>query len=126
MTLRTVAFVVAVIAVLGLAAVATTWYARGSYYVGVRGTNQNVTIFQGRPGGFLWVKPTVVKTFSLRIDQVPESRRAHLREGQPEPTRAAAQHYVDNLTDEAAAIAPTTTSTAAPPNNDATSTTLAP
>jgi len=118
LTIRTVAFVAAVIGVIGLAAIATTWYARGSYYVGLRG--DNVTIFQGRPGGFLWVKPTVVQRFSLRLDQVPEARRTHLREGQPEPTLGAARHYVTNLQDEAATLVSTTTTstttTAVPPN----------
>jgi protein phosphatase len=123
--MRSVAFVIAVLAVLGLAVLATTWYSRGSYYVGLRGTNQNVTIYQGRPGGFLWVKPTVVQTFSLRVDQVPESRRSHLREGQPEPTLRAARHYISNLQDEAEKLVPTTVTTA-PGDTTTTPPTVAP
>jgi PPM family protein phosphatase len=119
LTLRSAAFVGAVVLVLFLAVAAITWYARGSYYVGVR--SGNVTIFQGRPGGFLWVKPTVVDRTDLRLDEVPPARQPHVREGQPEPTLRAARRYIANLRDEAAALVPTpttvdpTATTAAPP-----------
>jgi PPM family protein phosphatase len=113
-----VGFVIAIVAILGVAAIATTWYARGSYFVGLSG--DNVTIFRGRPGGFLWVKPTLVSRTSLTVDEVPPSRRAHLREGQPEPTIGAARHYIDNLRDEAAKLALTTTTTAPAPADSTT------
>jgi protein phosphatase len=118
-TMRTVAFVVAVAAVLGLAVLAITWYARGSYFVGARAGN--VTIFRGRPGGFLWVKPTVYDRTDLKLDDVLPSRRDDVRDGQPEPTLRAARHYISNLRDEATAFAATTTTTTPP-----TSTTAAP
>jgi protein phosphatase len=113
LTLRTIGFIVAVVAVLVLAVAAITWYARGSYFVGVR--SGNVTIFRGRPGGFLWVKPTVVDRTELKLADVPPARQSHLREGQPETTLRAARHYIDNLRNEAEQLSLTTTTTTAPP-----------
>ena len=111
MTMRTVLFVVAFLAVIGLAVLAITWYARGSYYVGVK--SERVAIFRGRPGGFLWVKPTVVSRYSdLALKDVPPARQDELHEGQPEPTLRAARHYVANLRDESKELSATTSTTA--------------
>ena len=33
------------------------WYARAGYFVGVAG--RRIMIYQGRPGGVLWFRPTV-------------------------------------------------------------------
>ncbi|MBA3654113.1 MAG: Stp1/IreP family PP2C-type Ser/Thr phosphatase [Actinobacteria bacterium] len=109
LTVRTVGFVVAVLALLVVAVGAITWYAKGSYYVGTR--TGNVAVYRGRPGGFLWVKPTLVDRTSLRAKDVPASRQAQLGDGQPEPTRRAARHYIDNLRAEAEKLAPPTSTT---------------
>jgi protein phosphatase len=114
LTVRTVGFVIAVIAVFGLAIVAITWYAKGSYYVGLHGNKENVTIFRGRPGGFLWVKPTVTHRYSLTVNDVPPASRGQLREGQAEPTLGAARHYITNLQNEAEQLAAATSTTAVP------------
>jgi protein phosphatase len=124
MTVRTVGFVIAVLAIIGLAVVAITWYAKGSYYVGAR--RGNVAIFRGRPGGFLWVKPTLKERTDLKLADVPPSRRERVTEGQAEPTLRAARHYITNLRSEAAALAATTTTTAAPTTTIVTPTTAAP
>ena len=43
--------------ILGGAAGAVGYYARNTYYVGFQG--DSVVIFKGKPGGVLWIKPTV-------------------------------------------------------------------
>ena len=112
-TVRTIGFIVAVLAILAVAIGAITWYAKGSYYVGLQG--DSVTIFRGRPGGFLWVKPTVMATTDLTVDEVAPAHRGRLHEGQPEPTQRAARRYVQNLKDEAEQLSLTTTTLAATP-----------
>ncbi|MHB1912582.1 MAG: PP2C family protein-serine/threonine phosphatase, partial [Acidimicrobiales bacterium] len=67
-TFRVVAFVVALIVVLGGAVGAVVWYARGGYFVGLSGTQ--VTIFKGRPGGVLWFKPTVAQRTDVTTAEV--------------------------------------------------------
>jgi protein phosphatase len=118
-----IGFAAAVLVLVGLAIFAITWYAKGSYFVGVK--SGNVTIFRGRPGGFLWVDPTVADRTDLRLDDVPPSRRSQLREGQPEPTMRAARRYIANLQDEANALQATTTTTVVDPSAT-TLTTIAP
>lgn len=116
LTIRTILFVVAVAAVIGIALLAITWYAKGSYFVGDRGGR--VTVFRGRPNGFLWVKPTVDHRTDLKVADLQGAAQDQVRDGQPEPTRRAAEHYIRNLRAEV-----TTTTTTAPP---ATTTTAAP
>jgi protein phosphatase len=110
LTVRVVGFIVAVVAVLAFAVLAITWYAKGSYFVGL--SNDHVTIFRGRPGGFLWVKPTVRRRYSLTVNDVPPARQSRLREGQAEPTLGAARHYIANLQDEALKLSQSTSTTA--------------
>lgn len=116
MTARTILFVVAVVAVIGIALLAITWYAKGSYFVGERAGR--VTVFHGRPNGFLWVKPTVARRTDLKVADLPQGAQDQVRDGQPEPTRRAADHYIRNLRDQVITTTttapPTTTTTAAP------------
>lgn len=104
---RAIAFVVLVLLVLGAAFGVINWYGRSAYHVGLAG--DRVTIFQGRPGGFLWLQPSVVETTRLRAEDVLPSRRDDLRAGHAEPSLNAARRFVDNLGEEAAAATTTTT-----------------
>jgi len=127
-TFRMVAFVVALIVVLGGAVGAVVWYARGGYYVGLSGTQ--VTIFKGRPGGVLWFKPTVAQRTDVTTAQVLSSSLPQLQSGMEEASLAAAHQYVSNLVSayEAATPTPTptpTTTTTAPAAGSST-TTVAP
>ncbi|MHB1855306.1 MAG: hypothetical protein ACYCS2_09640, partial [Acidimicrobiales bacterium] len=90
---------------------AVVWYARGGYYVGLEGTQ--VTIFKGRPGGVLWLKPTVSQRTDVTTAQVLSSSLPQLQSGMEEPSLASAHQYVANLVSayEAATPSPTTTTT---------------
>ncbi|HUZ44440.1 MAG TPA: PP2C family serine/threonine-protein phosphatase [Acidimicrobiales bacterium] len=125
-TFRVVAFVVALIVVLGGAVAAVVWYARGGYYVGLSGTQ--VTIFKGRPGGVLWFKPTVAQRTDVTTAQVLSSSLPQLQSGMEEPSLTNAHQYVANLVSayEAATPSPTTTTTTAPSGGSTTTTTVAP
>jgi protein phosphatase len=74
------------------------WTGTHTYYVGVDG--EQVVIYQGRPGGLLWIDPQIAETTELRVDDVPAASRAAVDAGVEEPTLSAARTYVRNLVDQ--------------------------
>jgi protein phosphatase len=114
-TARVIAFLVVLVLVLGGAAVAVGFYARGAYFVGL--DEGHVAIFKGRPGGLLWFSPTVEERTSLTEANVPPARADDVANGHPVASLDEAHTYVDNL----AAIPGATTAT-----TEATTTTAAP
>ena len=119
LTWRSVLFVTGVLAVLAGAAGAVAWYARSTYHVGVR--DDQVAILRGRPGGLLWIQPTLAESTELTLDDVPDGRRDAVLQGKEEPSLAAARDYVESLEDQAQAERRRTTTT-----TTTTSTTTAP
>jgi protein phosphatase len=107
LTWRMAAFVVILLMLAGAAAGAVTWYARGAYFVGL--DDDRVTIFKGRPGGFLWFDPTIEQRTGLGLDDVLPVRREAIEDGKEEATLEAARRYVTNLREEATTTALTTT-----------------
>ena len=102
-SVRMLAFLLAIVLVLAGSVAAIGWYARGSYFVGL--DEGQVVLFKGRPGGLLWFEPTVEERSTLTMAQVLPSRVADLEAGKPEPTLEAARRYVANLAEEAGARA---------------------
>lgn len=125
-TFRVVGFLVLFLLILGAGAAGVVWYARGAYFVGLR--NSDIVIYQGRPGGVLWLKPTVAQVTSYTTNDVLPVHVPALRAGQEEPSISAAHSYVANLVNERrqaqAATAPPTTT--APPSTTTTTTTAPP
>ena len=113
-TLRVVLFILLLGALLGGAAVAVVTYARASYYVGLgpaasappsplnSGSAQPLEIFQGRPGGVLFFKPSLAERTQVLSNQVLPVHLPDLQRGKVEPSLGAARQYVQNLFDEAA------------------------
>jgi protein phosphatase len=101
-TLRVVAFFAVLLMVLGGISAAVWWFGERSYFVGLQG-NQ-VAIFKGRPGGLLWIQPTVTQRTPLTTSTVLPARVPDLRAGKEEPSLSAAQQYVNNLTQEAKSL----------------------
>lgn len=99
-TWRVALFVVVLLGLFFAVGYAFAYFANNTYYVGLDG--QNVVVYQGRPGGVLWITPVVVERTDLTLDQVPEARRAQLTAGQDEPTVDDARRYIANLRTEAA------------------------
>jgi protein phosphatase len=108
-TWRVVAFFVVLAAVVGVAIGAIGWYARYTYYVGLAG--DQVAIFKGRPGGLLWFEPTLKERKPLTVRDILPARVPDLRAGREEPTKAAADRYVNHLRQEAEDLARSTTTT---------------
>ena len=116
LTWRAAVFAFVLGAIVIAAAGSVWWYGRNTYYVGLDG--DRVAIFKGRPGGVLWLDPTLEQRTTLRIDDVPPARRADVRSGREEATLSDARQYVANLREQAeelqASTTTTTTSTTTP------------
>ncbi len=104
LTFRVALFVVVLVAVLGAGAAAVWFYGRGGYYVGL--DRHQVTIYKGRPGGLLWIQPTVAEHTDLTDATVLPAEVAGLRGGHTEASLGAARHFVANLRSEAPAAEP--------------------
>jgi len=116
LTWRVAVFVVALLLLVALVAGALGWYARNTYFVTVE--DEQVVIFKGRPGGFLWFDPTVEERTGIALAEVPEAEVADLEDGVDQATLADAESYVanlqaqiDQLADEDPAEDPTTITT---------------
>ncbi|MDQ1446316.1 MAG: family protein phosphatase, partial [Acidimicrobiaceae bacterium] len=118
-TVKAVVFVLALLLVLAGALAAVGFYARGAYYVGI--DDATVVVYQGRPGGLLWFKPTVKQRTDLGEADVPPAYVDDVRAGKEESSLAAARAYVRNLRQAAATTPPAgadpgaTSTTTAPP-----------
>jgi hypothetical protein len=97
-TLRVVLFVLLLLVILGFGAFGVVWYARSGYFVGLQGSR--IMIFEGRPGGVLWMKPTVKQPTGFTTSDVLPVHVPTLQSGQQEPSLSAAQAYVQRLVAE--------------------------
>ncbi len=95
LTFRVVVFAILFVSVFAGAAGAVYWYLHSSYYVGI--DNGYVAIFQGRPGGFLSVKPTLYKKTGLPVNKVFLPEVPALKNGMLEPSLAKAETVVRDL-----------------------------
>lgn len=98
LTWRVAAFGVALLLLVVLVVGALGWYARKTYFVTI--DDEVVTVFKGRPGGFLWFDPTVEQVTEIPLEDVPAAELADLEDGVDQATLADAEDYVDNLRDQ--------------------------
>lgn len=118
-TYRTLLFVILVAGVIAGGLYAVRWYDTNSYYVGVN--NNELIIYQGRIGGFLWYHPTVVDRTGVTTADVPAVYLQALQAGVEETSVADARNYVSNLVSNeqtqqnpSSIVAPTTVPTTVP------------
>lgn len=125
LTPRVALFALALVAILGGAFGFIAWFDRASYFVGL--DNSHIAIFNGRPGGLLWFKPTVAEITPLTSNDVLSSSLPLLRSGILESSFANAKNTVVDLSNEAAilgqATSSNTTTTIAKPSLTTTSST---
>jgi protein phosphatase len=95
LTVRVALFVVVFVGVLGGAAGFVGWYVRASYFVGV--DSGHVAVFEGRPGGFLWFKPSLIDRTNIAVSDVFAPDAAAVRAGMLEPSFSAAEQVVTSL-----------------------------
>jgi PPM family protein phosphatase len=133
-TWRSALFVVAILAILGIAFGAITYYGRSGYYVGFVG--DQVAVFKGQKGGVLWVKPTLDGTYDLHRADLTPAWQQRLDDTITFTSRASADAWFETLRANPAAVpgvatsttitlTPTTAATTAPPSTDLAPTTAA-
>jgi len=94
-TIRTLLFVILFAAVIVGAFAAVRWYDTNSYFVRV--TDNELIVYQGRIGGFLWYHPQKVESTGVTTADVPSTYLPALRAGVEESSVASARAYVHNL-----------------------------
>jgi len=100
-TWRTAAFAFAFVVVLLVGVGAFLFSANNTYFVGLSG--DRVAIFQGRPGGVLWIKPTLVETTELSRIDVPPQFQTDIIAGRDQASVESARQYIANIRDTIAA-----------------------
>jgi serine/threonine protein phosphatase PrpC len=121
-TFRALLFVVLLGAVIAGAYAAVRWYDTNSYYVGVK--HNELVIYQGRIGGFLWYNPSEVDRTGVTTADVPSTYLQVLRAGVEESSITSARTYVANLVaTRSCQVNPSSPSCTTPPTSVVPSTT---
>ncbi len=108
-TIRVALFVLVFVAVLGSTAGVVVWFNKASFYVGL--DHGYVTIFQGRPGGLLWLEPAVVERTTITPSDLLASNVVYLQQGMEESSYQAALNLVHSLSLEHTVIIPSESTT---------------
>ncbi len=109
LTWRVGLFVLAFLAIVGFTVGVIVYMGRNTYYVGVQ--DQQVVIFQGRPGGVAWIQPELAETTAIPLSEVPAARVDEVEAGVEQSSLDDARRYVANLQDQIDSATTTTTTT---------------
>jgi protein phosphatase len=83
------------------------WTGTKTWYVGIDG--ENVAIFHGKPGGVLWIQPSLAEDSDLLLANVPAVAMVDLENGVEQPSLKSARIYIDKLIEQNATTTTTTT-----------------
>lgn len=119
-TVRSLAFVLVVLLVVGGGGFLAYNSVRNTYFVGIE--DGEVAIYRGRPGGVLWFDPSLVEVVGIDTDDVPGDALDDIEEGVSQPTLTRARRYVANLEERIAELTPPVTTTTSTSTTPATST----
>lgn len=108
-TVRVAAFLTALIVIAVGTLAAISFFGRGGYFVGL--DHDEVVVFKGRPGGLLWLNPTIARRTGTAASDIRPSHIQDLQAGKAEGSLAAALRYAAAIKNEAT----TTTTTTLPP-----------
>jgi serine/threonine protein phosphatase PrpC len=113
-TWRVLVFLLLLVAIIGGALATIQWYGSSTYYVTFE--DDEVVIYQGRPGGTLWVDPELQERTGIDRDDVPARYVDDIEGGNEFSSLDEAQAYVANIERdiEEAEEPPTTTTTTRP------------
>lgn len=132
-TWRVVAFLLVLLVIGGIAVAAIGWSANRTYFVAYQ--DDQVALYQGKPGGVLWFDPKVIDTRDITREQTVEPFRTQIEAEKQFGSEADANAFLRNLREqvleaEAEAEADAATTTTAPASTTTTtspvSTTAAP
>ena len=94
-TWRVAVFVIALFAVVGVVIGAIVWSGSNTYFVGFEG--DNVAVYQGKPGGVLWIDPELQETTQIERSDLPEDARAMVAGNKEFGSEAAATRFIVTL-----------------------------
>jgi len=94
-TLRMIVFVAVLGAIVAGGLFALKWYDTNSYFVQAKGNE--LVIYQGRIGGFLWYNPVKVLPTGVTTSDIPSYYVSAVQAGVEKASVADAQTYVKNL-----------------------------
>jgi len=95
LTWRVLLFSVLVLAVIGGAVATVQWYGTSTYYLSF--DEDEVVIFQGRPGGLLWIDPELEERTGVDRADVPDRYLSDIDAGDEQPSLAKARQRVANI-----------------------------
>lgn len=90
------------------------WTGTKTWYVGVDG--DRVAIFHGKPGGVLWIEPSLAEDSDLLVADVPKAALFDVQNGVEQPSLSSSRKYIENLMEQST----TTTSTTVPSTSSST------
>jgi len=120
-TFRTLLFVILFVAIVGAGYFSVRWYNTNSYFVKLNGNE--LVIYQGRIGGFLWYHPVEAQRTGVTTADVGPTYLPALQSGVEESTIGNARTYVKNLVSDH--LSTHTTTSTLPPASSATTTPVA-
>lgn len=93
---RVLAVLVVMVAAMAAGVTAIGSYARASHFVGFAETDQ-VVIFEGRPGGFLWLDPQLIEASTLLRDELSRALAAEVDDNPQFGSIEEARAYIAEL-----------------------------
>jgi PPM family protein phosphatase len=99
---RNVAFALALIGIAVTAIGGVRYYGRQGTFV--RFQDEQVAVYQGRPGGVLWVSPTLLATYPMRRNQLSQSWQTEIASGLTFTSRQAADRWFEALKNNPSAV----------------------
>lgn len=117
MTWRVMVFGLVFVLIIAAALGTIIYTGTNTYYVGFQ--DDLVVIYQGKPGGVLWLEPQLQERTPIRREDVPPALVGEIEEGKEQSTLEDARRYVANIEDQ---IRPRAQPTPVDPSNTTTTT----
>ncbi len=92
---RSIALFVAFVVVALIAFLGVNWFAGNSYFAADE--NGEVVIFQGRPGGVLWIEPTLIERTGIPTEDLDEASSQRLDQNTQWSSKDDVSDFVDRL-----------------------------
>jgi PPM family protein phosphatase len=99
---RNAAFALALVGIAVVAVGGVRYYGRQGTFV--RFQDEQVAVYQGRPGGVLWVSPKLLATYPMRRNQLSQSWQTEIASGLTFTSRQAADRWFEALKSNPSAV----------------------
>ena len=97
-TWRVGLFIAAFVAIIAIGFGFIWWTGTKTWFVGT--ADDQVVIFHGKPGGVLWIEPTVAETTGVTVGEIPTAALLDVQNGVEQPSLSSARAYVARLLEQ--------------------------